>query len=992
MRRGCWAFVLAMVLAATAGGGARAQGTLHEELGAAYGQIAQDAGAAAERLGGLVARYDAEAVNDPFLLADIYLALVLAHHAAGQESAALARLDEAGARQPVLVKRLPEMSWLRGEILSGFGLFLQAGSAYEHAADLMEMAGWAERFDAAARARVRLMALHAGARGAWSDDGGARVAEAEALLGPLAPVIGQTGGAALPVLPLRMREYRGDVLAAREGYMAQAEGSPLRAGLLAQAALADWRLGRRDMARQEAAAALEDGGLGPKREALMRVVMALTAEGLPELAAIEPLVARFAPEPGAEYVHADLVDLLELMAMLVEVVAAAPEADRPKVASLNLPPPLLDFDSMAQDGYGRRLIAGLRLDLARMLEAEGDAEAARAHYEAVRLQSDATLAELAEGLAGLSRVGMAPPHDGAEVLSTMAYAAARVARGQVEAVPSRLGAEARRQLADYAALFEGGVDAIYDRMQADPPIGPMGAAHVKAGWQSGPYVFPWRESDGYVPLEAGAYWVDRLGEAFGMMQSARQSAAGRAIEAMTARLAAGGGEVGRLLRARDAALARREALVRRGPAGQAEVAAVDAELDGIEAALAEAAPEWRASAAPAPLGLEEARDLLGEGEALLVQLQTARGFHVFIVTPELVVWQRVPTTGAEVSEGVRRLRRALDPAGPQRAAVALKGEAESGQAFDTGLAHDLHGVALGAAVDFIPGGGVIFAVPDGAFQALPLGLLLATPAAKGAGWGDMDWAIRHHAFATLPLPASLRALRRDAGRSAAALPFIGIADPAFGAGQAGLILPPLPETVDEVVALKGAIAGGGGEIFTGAAVQEAEMGAAIPLGAARVIVFATHGLLGGEAAGLAEPALALAAPGGGEGGGGDGLLGASEIATLELDADWVLLSACNTALGPGGEGAEGLSGLARAFLYAGARRLLVSHWAVDSLATVELTTGMFHAMSEAAAAEGPGPAAGARALRAAMLEMIDHPARARYAHPAAWAPFVTVGG
>ncbi|MBS8229262.1 CHAT domain-containing protein, partial [Vannielia litorea] len=442
-------------------------------------------------------------------------------------------------------------------------------------------------------------------------------------------------------------------------------------------------------------------------------------------------------------------------------------------------------------------------------------------------------------------------------------------------------------------------------------------------------------------------------------------------------LAAGGGEVGRLLRARDEALARRDGLMRRGPAGQAEVAAVDAELDRIEAELAEAAPEWRAAAAPEPLGLEEARDLLGAGEALLVQLQTARGFHVFIVTPEVVVWQRSGMAAEEIDAGVQRLRRALDPSGPQRAAVALKAAEAAPEVFDRDTAHLLHGAALGAAVGFIPKETVIFAVPDGAFQALPLGLLLASPAPEAAAWSEMDWAIRHHAFATLPLPASLRALRGQAGQSAGDVAFLGLADPAFGAGQAGLSLPRLPETVGEVEALNGAVAGGAGQIVQGAAVQEAALGADIPLNRARVIAFATHGLLGGEAAGLTEPALALAAPEDG----GDGLLSASEIATLELDADWVLLSACNTALGPGGEGAEGLSGLARAFLYAGARRLLVSHWAVDSLATVELTTGMFEAMADA----GPGPAAGAMALRAAMLEMIDRPGRPRYAHPAAWA-------
>src|SRR5262249_61819135 len=74
----------------------------------------------------------------------------------------------------------------------------------------------------------------------------------------------------------------------------------------------------------------------------------------------------------------------------------------------------------------------------------------------------------------------------------------------------------------------------------------------------------------------------------------------------------------------------------------------------------------------------------------------------------------------------------------------------------------------------------------------------------------------------------------------------------------------------------------------------------------------------------------------------DGLLTASEAALLKLDADWVVLSACNTAAGDSKtNGAEALSGLARAFFYAGARALLVSHWAVDSNATVKLITHAF---------------------------------------------------
>jgi CHAT domain-containing protein len=110
---------------------------------------------------------------------------------------------------------------------------------------------------------------------------------------------------------------------------------------------------------------------------------------------------------------------------------------------------------------------------------------------------------------------------------------------------------------------------------------------------------------------------------------------------------------------------------------------------------------------------------------------------------------------------------------------------------------------------------------------------------------------------------------------------------------------------------------------------------------------------------------------------------ASEIATLELDADWVVLSACNTATADGTPAGEGLSGLARAFFYAGSRALLVSHWAVDSAAVARLTTSAFQHLRDA-----PGMGR-AEALQRAMLAMLDDPSAP--AHPYFWAPFAVVG-
>jgi CHAT domain-containing protein len=116
----------------------------------------------------------------------------------------------------------------------------------------------------------------------------------------------------------------------------------------------------------------------------------------------------------------------------------------------------------------------------------------------------------------------------------------------------------------------------------------------------------------------------------------------------------------------------------------------------------------------------------------------------------------------------------------------------------------------------------------------------------------------------------------------------------------------------------------------------------------------------------------------------DGLLTASEIAQLKLDADWAVLSACNTAA-EDKPGAEALSGLARAFFYAGARSLIVSHWEVEDEATARLMVGTFRALSR-----NP-KLSHAEALRESILAMIDAAKSDREADPLLWAPFVVVG-
>ena len=160
----------------------------------------------------------------------------------------------------------------------------------------------------------------------------------------------------------------------------------------------------------------------------------------------------------------------------------------------------------------------------------------------------------------------------------------------------------------------------------------------------------------------------------------------------------------------------------------------------------------------------------------------------------------------------------------------------------------------------------------------------------------------------------------------------------------------------------------------------------------KIIAFATHALAPGDLDGLDQPALALSSPevtGEKE----DGLLTMDEILKLKLNADWVILSACNTGAS-GGAGQEAVSGLGRAFFYAGARSLLVSLWPVETTSATKLTTGIF------AAQKADASLSHAQALRKSMLNLLDNerfvdPATgkivASYAHPLFWAPFNIVG-
>jgi len=196
----------------------------------------------------------------------------------------------------------------------------------------------------------------------------------------------------------------------------------------------------------------------------------------------------------------------------------------------------------------------------------------------------------------------------------------------------------------------------------------------------------------------------------------------------------------------------------------------------------------------------------------------------------------------------------------------------------------------------------------------------------------------------------------------------------------------LPETADELCAVAQALGvDPATHIYLGARATESNvkrLSSDGELTKYQIVHFATHGATADQESGTSEPGLLLTVPDK-PSDADDGYLSASEVATLKLDADWVILSACNTAAGSA-RSDEALSGLARAFFFAGARSLLVSHWVVDSTAAVKLITKTVENLKAS-------PKIGrAEALRRSMLSMIAN-GKDYEAHPAFWAPFVLVG-
>jgi CHAT domain-containing protein/tetratricopeptide (TPR) repeat protein len=445
--------------------------------------------------------------------------------------------------------------------------------------------------------------------------------------------------------------------------------------------------------------------------------------------------------------------------------------------------------------------------------------------------------------------------------------------------------------------------------------------------------------------------------------------------------------------------ARRAALRSELDTGEGEVRQVREEI-------VKSFPQYAALADPKPLSVAEVRLLIRDDEALLAMLVGSSSSFVWVVTRERSAWAEIKAGSKELAEHVTALRAGLDPLAQQDAEGSSDSRAGVVQGFDLARAHALYRLLLGPVAELLNSKRHLLVVATGPLTSLPLQVLVKdlpqTASTPQETLRRAQWLIRSHALSVLPSVQSLSALRKLPTAGAATKPFFGIGDPILRGprerqqrGQRQLAqpsrfyrngladtravreLPPLPDTADELRSIAKALGAPPDAVNLREAASETRVKAAA-LRDYRVIHFATHGLVAGDLSGLAEPALVLTPP---ElpSEADDGLLTASEVATLQLDADWVVLSACNTAAGAA-EGAEALSGLARGFFYAGARALLVSHWSVVSSAATRLTTNTFATL----AAE---PRLGrAEAFRRSMLTLIEEGQGPSY-----WAPFVIVG-
>ena len=439
-------------------------------------------------------------------------------------------------------------------------------------------------------------------------------------------------------------------------------------------------------------------------------------------------------------------------------------------------------------------------------------------------------------------------------------------------------------------------------------------------------------------------------------------------------------------------------------------------------------PAYADLVAPKPPSVEQIKATLTDGEAML---------SFYFGQRSSFVWA-VPKTVRYVcrDEGKQRRYREQGSQAP-RGAGAAGGDDLGHSSVRSRARHELYSLLLQPVESGWKPAKNLVLVTNGALGLLPLSLLPTAPAEIGsdddplfAGYKKVPWLARTHAVTTVPSAAALRTLRQLPPGKPNRGELIAFGDPYFskeqeaeaasgekirltdasgnttrggplkrrnspkldGVDSAELaMLPRLPDTSDELKSIALALQADPSKVLNLGKQANEQAVKTMDLSGFKVLAFATHGLVPGELNGLSQPALALSSPTV-TGGDGDGLLTMEEILGLKLDADWVVLSACNTGTGAGA-GAEAASGLGRAFFYAGTRALLVTNWSVHSQSARELVTDLFRRQ-----AQDPKLTRG-EALRQAMMALADGPGYSgadgktefAYAHPLFWAPYTIIG-
>ena len=440
----------------------------------------------------------------------------------------------------------------------------------------------------------------------------------------------------------------------------------------------------------------------------------------------------------------------------------------------------------------------------------------------------------------------------------------------------------------------------------------------------------------------------------------------------------------------------RQQMVRDGiKTQQSDAAAARAVLTTQREAIAKQFPAYADLVTPSTPKPDQLRQLLASGESLLVVYPTDTATLVWLLGADgSKAFNAARLTRADLGRRVTDLRALLD-----------LGAAPAGRepVVPTAALYALYKDLLGPLDPALHNVRSLLVATDGPLASLPLAALVTQPPVPNT---PPAWLVRQMAVTQLPSSSALQALRRVAQPTVAAKALMGFGDPLFNLAispaakaqprAASLLseaarydaewgfryadMPPLPDTRTELLALASALgANPQTDLFLGAqATRRAVLDA--NLLDRRVVAFATHGLLPGELPGISKPSLAMAATADAR---ESPLLELDDVLGLRLNAQWVLLSACNTAAGE--QGGAAMSGLVRGFFFAGARSVLATHWAVESTSAAALTSATFGSQAKGTATRG-------ESLRQAQLAMADGSlGGGRWSHPFYWAPYALFG-